>query len=133
MYLSSTHIETEGLESMDLVVGGDPADESSGQGIAEVVVKHGKRTRTSKDVRREVGSSAVSVIPVAVCGRTVDGSVRISPVRVLRRIEEGCLSDNPAVGIIRVRDDSLCADIQAQMLVKEVRRKVDIDGSSVIT
>ena len=130
---AGAHIEAEGLESMNLIISRYSSYESSGQGVAEVVIKHRKRARADQDVRREVDSSAVSVVPVTVCSGVIYGSVRIPPVRILSRIEERGLTHCSTVRIIRIRHHTFGADIKAQMLVKEVRSKIQVQCSSVIT
>ena len=129
---SCAYIEAEGFESMYLVIGRHPADEPSGQGEAEVVIKHGKRARSDEDIRRKVDSTAVSVVPVAVGRGVVDAAVLIPPVRIPGRVEEGRLAYGTSVRVVGIRDDSLGADVKAQMLVQEVRSKVKVQCTSII-
>ena len=117
---------------MHLIVRSDPAYESSGQGIADIVVKHGKRARTDKDVRREAGSTAVSVIPVAVGRGIIYSSVLIPPVWILSRVEERRLAYGSSIGIVRIGHHTLDTDVKAQMLVQEVRAEIHIQCSSVV-
>ena len=117
---------------MYLVIRCDTAYEPPGAGVADIVIKTGKRARTDEGIGRESVTPAVAVVPVAVGGRVVDRAVRVPPVRVLGRIEEGGVADDSAVGVVGACHDSLGADVKGEMLVEEVRSQAQVCCSSVV-
>ena len=85
---------------MNLIIKGHSSDKAYAARIAYVIIKTGKRARTDQHIRSKIRSASVAIVPVTVGGSTVYRTVRIAPVRVLGRIEEGCRTDDRIIRII---------------------------------
>ena len=129
---SGAHIEFQGLKSMHLIVHRYPSDETHAACIAYVVIQSGQRTRPHKGVRREVLSASVAIVPVAVGGGVVYRSVRVAPIRILGRVEEGRTAYDRAVGVIGICIYPLGIQVYGEMFVKEIRGKAQVHGASVV-
>ena len=87
---------------MNLVIHRCTTDETRRSGVAQIIIKHRQRARTDQDVRSEQIAAAVSIVPESVGCQVVYRTVSITPVRVLRRIEEGRLTDRSTVRIVLI-------------------------------
>ena len=87
---------------MNLVIHRCTTDETHRSGGTQIIIKHRQRARTDQNVRSEQIAAAVSIVPESVRCRVVYRTVSITPVRVLRRIEEGRLTDRSTVRIVLI-------------------------------
>ena len=87
---------------MNLVIHRRTAYETHRMGVTQIIIKHRQRARTDQNVRSEQIAATVSIIPESIGCQVVYRTVSITPVRVLRRIEEGRLTDRSSVRIVLI-------------------------------
>ena len=117
---------------MYLIVNLGISDETEGIDMIVPVIEQRKRSGAEKGVRSEILTPSFSIVPETVGGAVVNGAVLISPIGILSRVEESRRADNSSVCTFLVRVHTLGVEVDGEVLVEEVRRKAEVEGSPVI-